>query len=128
MHSKAPLGDKHALTAQKLEDTQVSMQQLISSIQASSSARDSHHHTLIANMDDLENHNRRNNIRLRGVPESIRTPDLIPTLTKFFNSLLGKDLDTPIEFDHTHRALRPQNSDPARPRDVGCHIPLYSLK
>lgn len=51
--------------------------------------------------------------------ESIRTPDLIPTLIKFFNSLLSSDPDMIIEFDVC---------TPARSRDVVCRIHLYSLK
>lgn len=113
---------------QRLEDSQASMQQLISSVQTSSSARDSLHHTLVAHMNVLENRNRRNNVRLRGVPQSIRTPDLIPTLTKFFNSILGRDPDTRIEFARAHRALRPQIPDPTHPQDIVCRIHLYVLK
>lgn len=113
---------------QKLEENQSSMQQLLTTVQRSTSTRESLHQSLISQLDDLENRNRRNNIRLKGVPESIHATALIPTLTKFFNTILNKEPDTSIEFDRAHRALRPQSTDPARPRDVVCRIHLYSLK
>lgn len=53
---------------------------------------------------------------------------LIPSLTKLFNSLLGKEPDNHIEFDRAHRALCPQSTNPARPRVIVCRIHLYSLK
>lgn len=113
---------------QKLQETQTSMQKLLSTVQSSSSARESLHQNLISQLDNLENRNRRNNIRLRGVPESVRAVDLIPTLTKLFNAILNKEPETCIEFERAHRALRPQSADPAHPRDVVYRIHLYSLK
>lgn len=89
----------------KLEDAQLSMQQSISSTHTSLSTADSHYRSLIVQMDDLENRNRRNNVRLRGVPDSVRAQDLTSTLTNFFNSLIGRDRDTFIELDRAHRAL-----------------------
>lgn len=113
---------------QALEDSQTSLQSQVSSIQSASATRDALHHSLISQMDDQENRNRRNNIRLRGVPELVRPQDLIPSLTKLFNNILGKDPGDRIEFDRAHRALRPQNADSSRPRDVVCRVHLYSLK
>lgn len=98
------------------------MQQALATVQTSSSASDSLHRNLITQIDDLENQNRRNNIHLRGVPELMRTPDLIPSLTKLCNSLLGKEPDEHIEFDRAHRALWPW------PQDVVCRIHQYSMK
>lgn len=37
-------------------------------------------------IEDLDNRNRRNNLRIRGIPESIT--DLIPTMIRLFKSLL----------------------------------------
>lgn len=93
---------------QTLEDSQTSLKSLISSIQTASATRDALHHSLITQLDDQENRSRRNNIRLRGIPESVHPQDLINSLTKLFNSILGKDPDDKIEFDRAHRALRPQ--------------------
>lgn len=113
---------------QKLEEIQTTMQQELDAAKSSSATGESLHCSLISQLDDLENRNRRNNIRLRGIPESVQTQDLIPSLTKLFNTILGREPETTIAFDRAHRALRPQSSDPTRPRDVICRIHLYSLK
>lgn len=76
----------------------------------------------------LGERNRRKNIRIQGLPETVRTQDLFATLMKVFNALLGKPEDTHIEIDRAHRALQPQSQDSSRPRDVICQIQLYSVK
>lgn len=113
---------------QTMEDSHASLQSQVSSLQQASATRDALHRSLITQMDDQENRNRRNNVRLRGVPESIRPQDLTISLTRFFNSILGRGPEEKIELDRAHRALRPQSTDPSRPRDVICRIHLYSLK
>lgn len=84
---------------QKLEASQVSTQKLLSTLQASSVVQISRQQALAAQLDNLANRNRKNNIRLQGIPETIRTQDITPTLTKIFNSLLGKAADAPLEID-----------------------------
>ncbi|KAM9319805.1 neutral amino acid uniporter 4-like [Gastrophryne carolinensis] len=68
--------------------------------------------------DDLENRHRRNNLRLRGIPEASTGEDVKQIITTIFNKLLDRDAETPIEIDRAHRALGPRNPDPSRPRDV----------
>lgn len=75
---------------QKLKVFQASTQKLISELQASPTAQISYQQNLAAHFDNLENCNRRNNIRLRGLPEAVRKQDLVPTLTKIFSLLLKK--------------------------------------
>lgn len=64
---------------QKLKAFQTSTQQLLSELQALSTAQISYQPTLAAHVDDLKNRNQRNNIRLRGLPEIAHTQDLLPT-------------------------------------------------
>lgn len=113
---------------QTMEDSHASLQTQVASIQSASATRDVLHRSLITQLDDQENRSRRNNVRLRGVPESIRPQDLAASLTKLFNSILGRSPEDKVELDRAHRALRPQSPDSARPRDVICRIHLYSLK
>lgn len=58
-----------------------------------------------AQVEDLDNRNRRHNIRLRGVPESVT--DLMPTVTKIFHNLLPDKPLSAFTCDRIHRALRP---------------------
>ncbi|XP_056398871.1 uncharacterized protein LOC130293793 [Hyla sarda] len=76
----------------------------------------------IAHLDDIDNRNRRNNIRIKGLPESVAPQDISSTLQKIFNDILQKPPDSPLEMD------RAQNPDPTKPRDVICRIHHFLLK
>lgn len=84
--------------------------------------------TLQQHIDDVENRNRRNNIRLRGLPEAVGSDELYPALLSIFNDLLGRPPDIHIELDRAHRALRPPSQDDQNPRDVICRVHYYALK
>lgn len=47
-------------------------------------------------LEDLDNRGRRNNIRVRGIPESVETEQIAPALQRVFNSLLERPEDTEI--------------------------------
>lgn len=53
--------------------------------------------------DDHENRSRRNNLKLRGIPESVIGEELKSAKTEIFNRVWGKPLDSPIELDRVHR-------------------------
>lgn len=57
-------------------------------------------------LEDLDNRGRRNNIRGRGIPESVETEQITLALQRVFNSLLERPENTAIEFVRVHRALR----------------------
>lgn len=46
--------------------------------------------TLWSHMDGMEDCHKQNNIRLRGVPETIIKEELLPLVKQIFNTLLGK--------------------------------------
>lgn len=106
-------------TNQTTQFTSLSQQQSLNSDQI----------TMVAlQQDDLENRHRRNNVRIRGLPEATTGPDLAPTVQGIFNSLLNKPPTNHIELDRTHRTPGPRNQDPLRPRDVVCRIHFYTVK
>lgn len=84
--------------------------------------------TMNRQLEDLDNRGRRNNIRVRGVPESITTEQIRPALTSIFNNLTDRPAESPIEFDRAHRALKPKPPEEAPPRDIICHLPNFTLK
>lgn len=57
-------------------------------------------------LEDLDNHGHRCNIRVRGIPETVDSDQMIPALQKVFNSLLERQEYTAIDFVRAHRALR----------------------
>ncbi|CAH2246054.1 Hypothetical predicted protein [Pelobates cultripes] len=77
-------------------------------------------------VEDLENRSRRQNIRIRGLPEPDATP-LPDTLRALFRQILGQEGPKEIQFDRVHRAQGPQRPD-GRPRDVLCCLHTYSTK
>ncbi|CAH2274490.1 Hypothetical predicted protein [Pelobates cultripes] len=81
-------------------------------------------------IEDLDNRGKRNNLRIRGFPETQQgeTEDIILLLTGLFNKILGRPLDTVIKFDRAHRALRPRALPQDKPRDIICKIHHFPLK
>ncbi|CAH2220655.1 Hypothetical predicted protein [Pelobates cultripes] len=82
--------------------------------------------TLRRQVEDLENRSRRQNIRIRGLPE----PDVVPlqdTARTLFRHILGRECPEDIQFDWIRRALGPPRQD-GKPRDVLCCLHAYRLK
>ncbi|CAH2301108.1 Hypothetical predicted protein [Pelobates cultripes] len=81
-------------------------------------------------MEDVDNRGRRNNLRVRGIPEGPdgTTENPIQILTTFFNHILARPPETAIQFDKAHRAARPRNLPPDRPRDIIWRIHNFPLK
>ncbi|XP_069611018.1 uncharacterized protein [Ranitomeya imitator] len=76
----------------------------------------------------LEDRNRRNNIRIRGLPESVSPSVLDATVQKLFLEILNDKKEGSIEFDRIHRSLGPKLSSELKPRDVICRIHYYKVK
>lgn len=79
-------------------------------------------------LEEMEDRSRRNNLRLRGLPEATGPEDLADTAVAIFRSLPGIDLPEQIELDRIHRALGPKSADPLRPRNVVCRVHHYVHK
>lgn len=78
-------------------------------------------------VEDLDNRGRRNNIRVRGIPEAEGPEDLQTILQSVFNNLIGEPPNKHIELDRAHRALRPKGAT-AKPRDIICRVSSYLIK
>ncbi|CAH2295381.1 Hypothetical predicted protein [Pelobates cultripes] len=81
-------------------------------------------------IEDLDNRGRRNNLRIRGIPEAPEgtNENITQTLTNLFNQLLGRPVDTPIKLDRVHRAIRPKVLANETPRDIICRIHHFPIK
>uniref|UniRef100_A0A8C5QII1 Transposase n=1 Tax=Leptobrachium leishanense TaxID=445787 RepID=A0A8C5QII1_9ANUR len=80
-------------------------------------------------LDDQDNRGRRNNLRLRGLPESPDGKEMLTEILRpIFNSLLRRPIDTPIHFDRAHRSLKPKGTPNMTPRDVICRLHYYRQK
>lgn len=93
-------------------------------------ARDQHRDTAVAlqlHLEDVEDRSRRNNLRLRGLPETVDAETLEGKLQELFREVLGEPLEE-IEIDRAHRAMGPRMAEQDRPRDVICRLLRYAQK
>lgn len=67
-------------------------------------------------VEDLDKRNRRNNLRIRGIPESVQ--ELIPAVSKLFQNLLPETPPSSFICDRIHRALNPKPPPDKPPRDI----------
>ncbi|CAH2274338.1 Hypothetical predicted protein [Pelobates cultripes] len=80
-------------------------------------------------IEELDNRSRRNNLRLRGLPETQEaSEDLLAKLQALFNNILQRPTDTPVLLDRAHKALRPKGLPQDKPRDVICRAHYFTLK
>ncbi|CAH2327899.1 Hypothetical predicted protein [Pelobates cultripes] len=77
---------------------------------------------------DLEDRSRRQNLRLRGIPEEVKQPDLHAFLIGYFKELAP---DLPAEvllLDRYHRVQKPTFLPQDTPRDVLTHLHYFLVK
>ncbi|CAH2311610.1 Hypothetical predicted protein [Pelobates cultripes] len=78
-------------------------------------------------LEDQDNRSRRNNIRIRGIPESPEGENIEEMLTSLFRIILREDTPALIKYDRAHRALRPRPTE-GTPRDVICCLHSFAIK
>lgn len=78
--------------------------------------------------EDSENRGRKNNVGIKGISETIKTPDLRKTAINIFNKYLGNPPDTHIELDRVHRSPVGFIPEQGSPRDVLCRVHFYKIK
>lgn len=79
-------------------------------------------------LDDYENRDRRQNIRIKGLPETILSPDLLPTVQRLFRQIMGDSSPENIEVDRVHRIPSYATPNSERPRDIICKLHKYTVK
>lgn len=79
-------------------------------------------------MKDLKNRNRRNNLCLRGIPETVKDEKLQIVVQKILNPILGQPETNAIHFDRIHRVQRPRNVALELPHDVICRLHYFEEK
>lgn len=78
--------------------------------------------------EESENRSRRNNIRIKGVPEDIEGPALRDTVMAILNQVLKNPPNTPIELDRVHKVPTTRNPAQTNPRDVLCRVHFFRIK
>ncbi|XP_069610864.1 zinc finger protein 850-like [Ranitomeya imitator] len=77
---------------------------------------------------DLEDRSRRNNVKLRGIEESVLAGDLKLFLQDFIAAALPQFTPKDIIIDRVHRIPKPSGLGPSVPRDVLARIHFYEMK
>ncbi|CAH2312055.1 Hypothetical predicted protein [Pelobates cultripes] len=113
----------------RVEELEAERAQIIQHRQATDTATTRQGNVLLElrrNLEDLDNRGRRNNIRVRGLPETAgeALPELLLGL---FTHILGDRAPADFGIERAHRALRPVSAE-GPPRDVICYLLSYSLK
>lgn len=111
-----------------VEKSHDDLAQRVAKLEQSQSQQDAYLSDLLLRIDDQDNRGRRNNIRVRGIPESTAPVDLHATVRDVFNMYLGRPPDAVLELDRAHRSLGPRPPDQQKPRDVICRVHKYLLK
>ena len=84
--------------------------------------------SMLDQMDNYENRERRQNIRIRGLPEIEQRNELQLLVIRLFRLIMGTSAPEMIEIDRVHRALFPAPQGTERPRDVICKMHRYQVK
>uniref|UniRef100_A0A8C5LNE8 Uncharacterized protein n=1 Tax=Leptobrachium leishanense TaxID=445787 RepID=A0A8C5LNE8_9ANUR len=79
-------------------------------------------------VEDLSNRSRRNNLRIRGLPESVPSAALKDTVVGMLLTLLPEFTTEQLLLDRIHRALRARAAPPAGPRDVVFRFHYFTSK
>lgn len=79
-------------------------------------------------LEDLDDHSRRHNNRLQGLPEAVTADQLEMALLHIFNDILDRPLVMPIDMERFHCLLKPRETAEDPPRDVVCCLVNYSLE
>ncbi|XP_053555608.1 TATA box-binding protein-associated factor RNA polymerase I subunit C [Bombina bombina] len=77
---------------------------------------------------DLEDRSRRNNLRIRGIPETISPADLQPYLKELFQVLAPPATELEALMDRAHRALKPRGLSDDQPRDTIVRLHYFTYK
>ncbi|CAH2275951.1 Hypothetical predicted protein [Pelobates cultripes] len=82
-------------------------------------------HDHAVKMADMEDRSRRNNLRIRGIPESVLNPALNTYLLDFFQPEIHPDQ---LIIDRAHRLRRPKHLPNSTARDVIVRVHFYHAK
>lgn len=85
-------------------------------------------HWVRAKLADLEDRSRRNNVKLRGVPESIPLNDLPKYAKDLIHTILPDAAPRDIVIDRIHRIAKPSHLAASVPRDVLMRIHFFHIK
>lgn len=79
-------------------------------------------------LDDYENRDHRQNIKIRDLPERYHGKELLVSVQNLFQQIMGQEESELVEIDRVHRVTSPPSQNKDRPRDVICRFHKYYVK
>lgn len=111
--------DSHDTRLTSLEDHAGTLDERLERLEASCLKLQTDNDKLRAKVTDLEGRNRRSNLRLVGLPESIEGPQPSKFFAQLLQEVFGHELLPSLpELDRAHRSLAPKPRPGAKPRPV----------
>ncbi|KAK7878215.1 hypothetical protein WMY93_031167 [Mugilogobius chulae] len=126
------LNEKHTEVAETQSEMERALSDACDRLTTIESAHESlknDHRKLRDKYVDLENRERRQNLRVVGIAEGAEAGNPIRFMTEFFPDVLGKDhFESPIVIDRAHRTLAPKPRAGDKPRAMVIRLHYYSDK
>lgn len=110
---------------EKVETGQDNIRQVVANTQAMTTYYERVLNTLMDQMDDHENRECLQNIRIKGLPTTIQPSELPLTVIGLFCLILGALAPKKIETDRVHRVLSFTFQNADKTRDVICKMHRY---
>uniref|UniRef100_A0A8C5QPP8 Uncharacterized protein n=1 Tax=Leptobrachium leishanense TaxID=445787 RepID=A0A8C5QPP8_9ANUR len=118
------LGDRTDQLETKTDDLCLAHNELVDAFKTLQNSQD----LLQRKVADLEDRSRRNNIRIRGIPEAVKSEDLHDYALHLFRTLLPSTPDAELCVDRIHRVSKPKNLAATGPRDVLVWVHFFKIK
>lgn len=83
---------------------------------------------LATKLADIEDRNRRNNVKIRCIPESVTGPDLIPYIQQMLTALIKPASKRDLIIDRAHRFPKPKGIPASAPRNVIMRLHFFHVK
>lgn len=113
---------------ESMEKSQEVMVQVVADVQDSVKDHEDALNSYKDQLDDYENRDRRQNIRIRGLPETIQTSELTSVVQKVFSQIMGDSVPECIEIDRVHRVPAYITQNLEKPRDVICRVHTVNMQ
>lgn len=113
---------------EEMEISQDDIKQAVADTQEAVKNHEEKLNSLLDQMDDQENRDRRQNIRIQGLAEVKGAMDLFQTVTGLFRQILGPQAPDVIKIDRVHRSLSYVHQNTDRPRDIVCKLHKFTMK
>lgn len=121
--------DSHDERLTSLEDNAETLHQRLAEVEANCVTLQACNEKLKAKLTDMEGRNRRNNVRIVGLPEGIEGPQPSNSFSLLLQEVFGQDtFPSPPELDRAHRGTIPKPGPGERPRTVVISFHRYQHK